>query len=96
MAITEEYDEWVVNDIGLVQPEEDDYENKTIITPSLLTFAFELQEYVRRGYVIDPDKLPTMFGYCYECGMIYSKLTRKEVLEKARAAKKTNTKEESK
>ena len=34
MAITEEYDEWIESDIGLVQPEEDDFENKTIITPA--------------------------------------------------------------
>lgn len=70
-------------------------QTRTILTPSLYVFAYELQEAIQQGWEIDGDTPPTTFGIVYECGLMREvdegfteKPTRAEILAKARAAKK--------
>lgn len=43
---------------------------KTILTPSLFQFAYEIQEGVLEGYIIDEESPPNTFGVFYEALMV--------------------------
>lgn len=51
-------------------------QTKTIATPSLFLFCYELQEAIQEGYEIDTNYPPTQWGILYEVG-----LTRNKVVE---------------
>jgi hypothetical protein len=45
-------------------------ETKMILNPSLYVFMLDVQEQIHNGWEIDLNYPPTMFGTCYEVGMI--------------------------
>lgn len=68
-------------------------QTKSILTPSIYVFAYELQEAILDGWEIDGDVPPVTWGIAYEVGLMREvdenapKLTRAEILARAREAK---------
>jgi hypothetical protein len=73
---------------------------KSVLNPNLQVFVEEIVQHVKDGWEIDPQMPPTMLGYWYETIMVRDesivdpvKVSRAEILAKARAAKKAKAEE---
>lgn len=77
-------------------------ELRDVINTNLGVFGFEVEELIMQGYEIHPDHPMTTWGVAYECKMVLNdrrvammadntpKLTRTEIMAKARAVKAEN------
>lgn len=79
---------------------------RDVINTNLALFGFEVEELIMQGYEIHPDYPMTTWGVAYECKMVLNdrrvalmadntpKLTRAEIMAKARAVKAANKAED--
>ena len=80
-------------------------ELRDVINTNLALFGFEVEDLIMQGYEIHPDFPMTTWGVAYECKMVMNdrraavmaehtpKLTRAEILAKARSVKADKAKD---